>query len=176
MTTLNLNLHRQFRTSRRLLCVRTFIDHALVLSMFMFSFICVILCGLFDWKRIYSFFYRLFMYCCWRDNYQEGGEIPLTNITTPRFYRFPRPLPVFQTSPRFYRFLRPVPVFQTSPLVYRFPRPVPVFQTSSRVYRFPRPIPVFQTSQVVVFLCSIIWGEWWLFVLLIRVELLIITV
>jgi hypothetical protein len=28
----------------------------------------------------------------------------------------------------------------------------------------------------VVFLCSIIWGEWWLFVLLIRVELLIITV
>ena len=118
MTTLNLNLHRQLRTSRRLLCVRTFIDHALVLSMFMlsfidhalsmfmFSFFCVILCGLFDWERIYSFFYRLFMYCCWRDNYQEGGgEIPLTNITTPRFYRFPRPLPVFQTLPRFYRFL-----------------------------------------------------------------------
>ena len=35
----------------------------------------------------------------------RGGEIPLTNITTPRFYRFPRPLPVFQTLPRFYRFL-----------------------------------------------------------------------
>ena len=50
----------------------SFIDPAIVLSMLMLSFIFVIVCGLFEWKRTCAgFFYRLLiMYCRGRSSYQ----------------------------------------------------------------------------------------------------------
>jgi hypothetical protein len=40
----------------------SFIDPAIVLSMFVFSSIFVTVCGLFEWKQICAGFYRLFIY------------------------------------------------------------------------------------------------------------------
>jgi len=40
----------------------SFIDPAIVLSMFMFSLLFVTVCGLFEWKQICAGFYRLFTY------------------------------------------------------------------------------------------------------------------
>jgi len=41
----------------------SFTDRAIVMSMFMLSFIFVIVCGLYEWKRIFAvFFNRLFIY------------------------------------------------------------------------------------------------------------------
>ena len=43
--------------------ISTFIDHAIVRSMFMLSFIFVIVCDLFEWMQIsIKVFYRLFTY------------------------------------------------------------------------------------------------------------------
>jgi len=52
--------------------LRAFIDPAIVLSMFMLSFIFVIKCGLFvsgSESVQVVFIVCLFMYCCWRSNY-----------------------------------------------------------------------------------------------------------
>ena len=54
----------------------TFINPAIVLSMFMLTFMFVILCGLFEWKQICagSFIISLYLNCCFRSNYQEDKQ------------------------------------------------------------------------------------------------------
>jgi hypothetical protein len=50
----------------------SFIDHAIVVYTFMFSFFFVIVCGIFEWNRIFAGFFIvcLYMYCRWRSSYQ----------------------------------------------------------------------------------------------------------
>jgi len=85
---------------------------AIVLSIFRLSFMFVIVCVLFQWKRIcarflfFVFFLFVFFYCLlylyfrwwWRSNYREGGVgIQLTGLTAPHFCACPKPVPVVQT-------------------------------------------------------------------------------
>ena len=60
--------------------------------MLMLSFIFVIVCGLFEWKRICACFnYRLFLYYRRRSSYQEGKvRTPLIGLTLRQELDFPR--------------------------------------------------------------------------------------
>jgi hypothetical protein len=61
---------------------------AIVLSMFMFSFVFVIADCLFDWMAVSSFFFiiNLYLYCRWRTNYQEEqGWDPMNQFKTVTF-------------------------------------------------------------------------------------------
>ena len=73
--------------------------------MFILSFIFVIACGLFEWKRICTilfFLYRLFI-CVLRSSYQEGRIfIPLAGLTTPHLCVCPKAGPEFPTSMSWY--------------------------------------------------------------------------
>ena len=57
--------------------IRIFIDPAIVLSMFMLSFIFVLVCvgfvlfSLVEYVQVY-FILCLYIYCCWGSNYREG--------------------------------------------------------------------------------------------------------
>ena len=63
---------------------RAFIDPVIVLFMLMLSFIFVIICCFFEWKRICASL--VFLYCHWRSSYQEVRDaIPLTGLTLPHF-------------------------------------------------------------------------------------------
>ena len=44
--------------------LRAFIDHVIVLSMLLLSFIVVILCGFFEWKRICTWFLFRRLFIC----------------------------------------------------------------------------------------------------------------
>ena len=72
---------------------RSFIDPAIVLSMFMLSFIFVIVCGLFEWERIcagFLFIVCLYYYCSGKSNYQDGRVgIPLNGLTRHIFLSVP---------------------------------------------------------------------------------------
>ena len=47
-----------------------------------FIFVILVVCGLFEWKRICLFY----MYCHWRSRYQEGRVgIPLTGLNPPQW-------------------------------------------------------------------------------------------
>jgi hypothetical protein len=65
-----------------------FFHPAIVLSMFMFSFVFVIADCLFDWMAVSSVFFiiNLYLYCRWRTNYQEEqGWDPMNQFKTVTF-------------------------------------------------------------------------------------------
>ena len=61
----------------------------------------VIVCGLFEWKRICAglFIVLLYIYSRWRSPYHEGRVgIPLTDLIPPHFCVGPKPGPRFPKS------------------------------------------------------------------------------
>jgi hypothetical protein len=74
----------------------------MVLSMSMLSFIFVIVCGLFEWKKICACFFLSCVYICIAVGdpvIKRGGfGIPLTSLAPPHFCDCPKPGPIFPTS------------------------------------------------------------------------------
>ena len=73
---------------------RAFIDPAIVLFMFMLSFVVVILCGLFEWKRICAGFLS-FVYICIAvldPAIKRGNWVPINRFNLAP-HRFP-PVPI----------------------------------------------------------------------------------
>ena len=78
--------------------LRSFSHPVMVMSMFLLSFIFVIVCGLFEWKWRFFFIVCLYAYCRWRSSCREGSVvIILTDLNQPHICACPKPGPGFPT-------------------------------------------------------------------------------